>query len=60
VRATVDAFGDLDGVRYNSRFAEQPGLALFMAAHSAMPMRLVVSLPLTHLTSAHAPRSGIR
>ena len=46
--AIVEAFPDLDGVRYNSRFAGNPCMALFMAAHSAMPMQPVVSLPLTH------------
>jgi xanthine dehydrogenase molybdopterin-binding subunit B len=38
--AIVDAFGDLDGVRYNSRFAGDPCVALFTAAHSAISSRL--------------------
>lgn len=51
-RAIVDAFSNLDGVRYNSRFAGDPRVALFMAA------RPVVSLPLPHpdLGSAAARR----
>ena len=47
-RAIVDAFGDLDGVRYNSRFAGDPRVELFMAAQSAMPMQPWCPLPLTH------------
>jgi hypothetical protein len=47
-RAVVEAFPDLDGVRYNSRFAGAAPVALFAPARSAMPMRPVVSLPLTH------------
>ena len=47
-RAIVDAFRDLDGVRYNnSRFAGDPWVALFAPARSAMPIQPVVSLPLT-------------
>jgi hypothetical protein len=47
-RAVVEAFPDLDGVRYNSRFAGAACVALFAPARSAMPMQPVVSLPLTH------------
>ena len=44
----VEAFPELDGVRYNSRFAGEACGALFAPARSAMPMQPVVSLPLTH------------
>ena len=47
-RAVVEAFPDLDGVRYNSRFAGAACVALFAPAASAMPTQPVVSLPLTH------------
>lgn len=47
-RAIAEAFPDLDGVRYNSRFAGEPCAALFAPARSAMPMQPVLSLPLTH------------
>ena len=47
-RHIVDAFPDLDGLRYNSRFAGQPCLALFAPAASAMPARPALSLPLSH------------
>jgi hypothetical protein len=47
-RTIVDAFADLDGVRYNSRFAGTACVALFAPARSAIPMQPVVSLPLTH------------
>lgn len=47
-RHIVDAFPDLDGVRYNSRFSGHPCLALFTPAQSAMPTRPVLSLPLSH------------
>lgn len=47
-RTIVDAFPDLDGVRYNSRFAGVACVALFAPALTAMPMQPVVSLPLTH------------
>jgi hypothetical protein len=47
-RAIVEAFPNLDGVRYNSRFAGGACLALFSPAHSAMRKRPVLSLPLTH------------
>lgn len=42
------AFPDLDGLRYNSRFAGQPCVALFAPAVTAMPARPVLSLPLSH------------
>lgn len=47
-RRITETFPDLDGVRYNSRFAGQPCIALFMPATTAMPARPVLSLPLTH------------
>ena len=47
-RDVVAAFPDLDGLRYNSRFAAQPCLALFTPARTAMPSRPVISLPLSH------------
>jgi hypothetical protein len=47
-RYIVEAFPDLDGLRYNSRFAGGPCLALFLPALTAMPGRPRVSLPLTH------------
>lgn len=47
-RAIVEAFPDLDGVRYNSRFAGKACVALFAPARSAMPVQPIVSLPLTH------------
>jgi hypothetical protein len=47
-RAIVDAFGDLDGVGDHSGFAADPCVALVTAAHSALPMRPVVSAPSTH------------
>lgn len=47
-RRIRDAFPDLDGVHYNSRFAGGPCAALFPAAADAMPPRPVLSLPLTH------------
>jgi RES domain len=47
-RAVVEAFPDLDGVRYNSRFAGAACLALFSPARSAMPAQPLLSLPLTH------------
>lgn len=46
--AVVEAFPHLDGVRYNSRFAGQPCIALFLPAQSAMPAKPALSLPLTH------------
>lgn len=47
-RAIVQAFPDLDGVHYNSRFAGHPCAALFLPATTAMPDRPIISLPLTH------------
>jgi hypothetical protein len=47
-RNIVEAFPDLDGLRYNSRFAGAPCLALFFPAVTAMPTRPKLSLPLTH------------
>jgi hypothetical protein len=47
-RAIVDAHPGIDGVRYNSRFAGDPCLALFHPASDAMPDRPALSLPLTH------------
>lgn len=47
-RHIAEAFRDLDGLRYNSRFAGDPCLALFTPATSAMPTRPKVSLPLAH------------
>ncbi|KQU47264.1 hypothetical protein ASG84_08870 [Rhodococcus sp. Leaf278] len=47
-RAIVEAYPDLDGLRYNSRFAGVPCLALFAPAVTAMPDRPVLSAPLTH------------
>lgn len=47
-RRITEAFPDLDGLRYNSRFAGKPCVALFMPATEAMPPRPVLSLPLTH------------
>ena len=48
VQVIVDAFPDLDGVRYTSRFAGHPCAALFAPATSAMPGHPGISLPLTH------------
>ena len=47
-RRIVEAFPDLDGLRYNSRFAGEACLALFAPAVSATPKRPKASLPLTH------------
>lgn len=47
-RSIVEAFPDLDGLRYNSRFAGAPCVALFLPALTAMPARPKLSLPLTH------------
>lgn len=47
-RAITAAFPDLDGLRYNSRFAGHPCIALFHPATTAMPTRPTLSLPLTH------------
>ena len=47
-RNIVEAFPDLGGLRYNSRFAGAPCLALFLPAVTAMPARPRLSLPLSH------------
>ncbi|CDP86190.1 MULTISPECIES: RES family NAD+ phosphorylase [Mycolicibacterium] len=47
-RRITEAFPDLDGLRYNSRSAGEPCIALFLPASSAMPARPTLSLPLTH------------
>lgn len=47
-RRITEAFPNLDGVHYNSRFAGQPCIALFAPAETAMPKRPAMSLPLTH------------
>lgn len=47
-RAISEAFPDLHGLRYNSRFSGEPCLALFTPSASAMPSRPVISLPLAH------------
>ena len=46
-RHIVDAFPDLDGLRYNCRFGQRR-VALFAPAASAIPQQPLVSLPLTH------------
>lgn len=47
-RCITEAFPDLEGLRYNSRFAGKTCIALFTPAQSAMPARPAISLPLTH------------
>lgn len=47
-RRIAQAFPHLDGLRYNSRFAGEPCIALFVPATSAMPTRPALSLPLSH------------
>lgn len=47
-RTIVEAHPHLEGLRYNSRFAGAPCLALFAPAADAMPDRPELSLPLTH------------
>jgi hypothetical protein len=47
-RAIVGAFPDLDGIRYNSRFAGRACMALFGPAASALAERPVSSQPLSH------------
>jgi len=47
-RAVAAAFPDLDGIRYNSRYAGHACLALFLPSQSAMPARPQLSLPLDH------------
>lgn len=47
-RHIVSAFPNLDGLRYNSRFAGGPCLALFGPAVTAIPARPRLSLSLDH------------
>lgn len=47
-RAVATAFPELDGIRYISRYAGHPCLALFLPAATAMPPRPKLSLPLDH------------
>lgn len=47
-RNIVEAFPSLHGLRYNSRFAGGPCLALFLPALTTMPGRPKLSLPLDH------------
>jgi hypothetical protein len=47
-RRITDAFPDLHGLRYNSRFAGQPCIALFTPAAAMMPARPALSIPLSH------------
>lgn len=47
-RRIVEAFPDVDGLHYNSRFAGGPCIVLFSAARNAMPQRPVLALPLAH------------
>jgi RES domain len=47
-RNIVAAFPNLHGLRYNSRFAGGPSLALFHPSLTAMPGRPKLSLPLNH------------
>lgn len=47
-RRIVDAFPDLDGLRYNSRFAGTACIALFLPAATAMPGQPIFSEPLNH------------
>jgi len=47
-RLIVEAFPELDGLRYNSRFGGHPCSALFLPAITAMPDRPIMSVPLTH------------
>lgn len=47
-RTIVDAHPNFDGLRYNSRLAGTPCLALFAPAADAIPGRPELSLPLTH------------
>lgn len=44
----TETFPDLDGLRYNSRCAGQPCIALFTPAATAMPASPALSLALTH------------
>jgi hypothetical protein len=47
-RRIVEAFPDVDGLRYNSRFAGTACIALFLPAATAMPSHPVFSEPLNH------------
>jgi hypothetical protein len=47
-RAIVGAFPDLDGIRYNSRFAGSACMALYGPAAPALTERPVSSQPLSH------------
>jgi hypothetical protein len=47
-RAIAAAFPAIDGVRYSSRFAGRPCIALFAPAFAAMPASPDFSLPLAH------------
>lgn len=47
-RAITEAFPDLDGIRYNSRFAGHPCAALFITAMNAMPDDPELAYPLDH------------
>jgi hypothetical protein len=47
-RAIVGAFPDLEGMRYNCRFAGAVCITLFPPATAAMPERPVTAHPLTH------------
>ncbi len=47
-RAIIEAFPDIDGIRYNSRFAGHPCVALFVSAADAMPPEPVLAYPLDH------------
>lgn len=47
-RRIADAFPNLDGLHYNSRFAGAACAVLFAPAAAAMPRRPAVSLPLAH------------
>nr|WP_236732276.1 MULTISPECIES: RES domain-containing protein [Mycolicibacterium] len=46
-RSITEAFGNLDGLRYNSRFADQPCIALFAPVCAAMPTHPAFSQPRT-------------
>jgi hypothetical protein len=47
-RRIVEAFPNLDGLRYNSRFAGTACMGLFLPAITAMPSHPAFSEPLTH------------
>jgi hypothetical protein len=48
VRHIDEAFPDLDGLHYNSRFAGGSCVVLFRPASNSKPPRPVLSLPLTY------------